>query len=149
METCSCICTERVPDHIRLTMEAIMAAPDGSKKAGIYHILYQINAAFCALVGHYRELRRTGVLSAKFTRRYEGFTRELQAEFNQDFLLPLHGIELEDWARFGKVREQWEKRLKDPNDAALEAAGHKRKSRREKKRSLTKSRAPQNIIESK
>ena len=96
-----------------------MAAPDGSKKAGIYYILYQINAAFCALVGHYQELRETGVLSAKFTRRYEGFTRELQAEFNQDFLLPLHGMELDDWARFGKVRQQWERYLRGTDDDSL------------------------------
>lgn len=109
-----------------------MAISDVTKKAGIYHTLYEINEAFAAIVGHYQALRKMGALGARITRRYEGFTRELQAEFNQDFLLPLHSIELDDWARFGKVRQQWEKHLRDPHDAALESGEHKRKHKRAK-----------------
>jgi hypothetical protein len=132
-----------------------MAAPDGTQKAAIYHILYQINAAFCAIVGHYQELRETGMLSAKFTRRYEGFTRELQAEFNQDFLLPLHGIELDDWARFGKVRQQWEKHLRGADDDSIhprrrvnkKTAGGRKRTKAQK--SHSKPHAPREQIESK
>jgi len=134
-----------------------MATPDLTKKAGIYHILYQINAAFCAIVSHYQELRETGVMTAKFTRRYEGFTRELQAEFNQDFLLPLHGIEMDDWARFGKVRQQWEEYLRGADDDSIptrrrvkmnrKTAGGRKRTKAQK--SLSKSHAPQEQIESK
>jgi hypothetical protein len=114
-----------------------MAVTDVTKKAGIYHTLYRINAAFSAIVEQYEALREMGVVSARFSRRYEGFTRELQAEFNQDFLLPLHGMELDDWARFGKVRQRWEKQLRDPDDAALEA----RKQRKEQRAAGRKSRS--------
>lgn len=130
-----------------------MATTDLTKKAGIYHILYQINAGFCAIVDHYQELRQTGMLSAKVTRRYEGFTRELQAEFNQDFLLPLHGIEMEDWAHYGKVRQQWEEYLRGSDDDSSPgrrsvnkktAGGRKRTKRAKAQKSLSKSPAPQN-----
>jgi hypothetical protein len=111
-----------------------MAVVDVTKKAEIYHTLFQINAAFAAIVGHYQMLRGMGILTPQISHRYEGFTRELQAEFNQDFLLPLHGIELDDWARFGKVRQEWEKYLRDPNDAALEASERRRKAQRAESR---------------
>lgn len=35
--------------------------------------------------------------------------QELQPEFNQDFLLDWHQTEIEDWYRFGKVRQAREK----------------------------------------
>jgi hypothetical protein len=101
----------RAPDHIAYK-GGNMAVPDVTKKAGIYHTLYQINAAFTSIAEHYQSLRESGLLSARFTRRYQGFTRELQSEFNQDFLLALHTIEFEDWNRFGQVRQQWEKHLR-------------------------------------
>lgn len=104
-----------------------MAVLDVTQKAAIYHTLYRINSDFAAIVEHYQSLRETGLLTARFTRLYQGFTRELQAEFNQDFLLALHKIELDDWGRFGKVRQQWEKHLGDPRDAAVLAGSKKRR----------------------
>ncbi len=89
-----------------------MAVVDASKKASAYQTLYHINAAFAAIVEHYEALKATGLLSARYTRLYQGFTRELQAEFNQDFLLTLQRNEMDDWNHFGKVRQQWEKHLK-------------------------------------
>jgi len=48
----------------------------------------------------------------KSKRLFEGFTLELQAEINSDILSPLHDAELSDWARYGKVRQRWEKYLR-------------------------------------
>jgi hypothetical protein len=98
-----------------------MATLDVTKKTGIYHTLYQINAAFAAIVEHYRALRAMGALTTRVTRRYEGFTLELQAEFNQDFLLPLHEIEFDDWSHYGKVRQKWEEYLRGSDDPTPEA----------------------------
>ena len=106
-----------------------MAVPDVTKKAGIYHTLYQINAAFAVIGEHYESLRESGLLSAQFTRLYQGFTRELQSEFNQDFLLAVHTMELEHWRRFGKVRQQWEKHLKGAGDRPS-AKGRKKSGRK-------------------
>jgi hypothetical protein len=106
-----------------------MAVFDVTQKAAIYHTLYRINADFAAIVEHYQSLRETGLLTARYTRLYQGFTRELQAEFNQDFLLALHKIEMDDWGRFGEVRQQWEKHLRGPRDAAVLAGSKKRRKK--------------------
>jgi hypothetical protein len=37
----------------------------------------------------------------------------VQGELNLEILEYLDGIEMEDWARGGKVREKWEKYLRD------------------------------------
>ena len=38
----------------------------------------------------------------------------------------MHQDELDDWARFGKIREAYEKSLKDPDDVFLEAEERRR-----------------------
>jgi hypothetical protein len=81
-----------------------VAAIDVTQKAEIYHIVYQINSSFAAIVNHFTALQQAGVLSSNFTREFQSFTQELQSEFNQDFLLDWHQAEMEDWYRFGKVR---------------------------------------------
>lgn len=94
-----------------------MAAFDVTKKLRIYHILYRMNRAFTAIVMHCRALEETGLVKAKARRRYQGFAQELQAEINGELLETLHGNELHEWYLFGKVRQAWEKRLRDPDDS--------------------------------
>jgi hypothetical protein len=45
----------------------------------------------------------------------------LQAEINEELLETLHQAELDDWNRFGKVREAWEKSIRDPDDVFIQA----------------------------
>ena len=103
-----------------------MADIDVTKKAEIYHILYQINSSFAAIVRLFAALQRVGVLTSKSSREFPGFTQELQAEFNQKFLLDWHKTEMKDWHRFGKVRQAQEKRLRDPDDVFIHAQERKR-----------------------
>jgi len=128
---------ERAPDQIAC-IGGNMADFDVTKKAGIYHILHQFNAAFAAIVGYYKALRETGVLSARLTRLYQAFAQEVQSEFNQEFLMVLHEIESEDWNRFGKVRQQWEKQLRDPDDVFIQAAGRRAELKREARKKTRK-----------
>jgi hypothetical protein len=107
-----------------------MAAVDVTKKAEIYHILYQINSSFAAIVGYFAALQQAGAITSESTKEFQGYTQELQAEFNQDFLLEWHSTEMEDWYRFGKVRQAVEKRLRDPDDVFIHA--------RERKKELAK-----------
>src|SRR4051794_31571039 len=107
-----------------------MADLDVIKKAEIYHILYQLNSSFAAIVGHFAALQQAGVVTSKSTREFQAFTQELQAEFNQEFLLDWHETEMEDWYRFGKARQAQEKRLRDPDDVFIHA--------RERKQELSK-----------
>jgi hypothetical protein len=59
--------------------------------------------------------------------------QELQAEINQDLLETMHQTELDDWGRFGKVRQAEEKRLRDPADVLIQAEEYKRSQLRKKK----------------
>jgi hypothetical protein len=111
-----------------------MADLDVTKKTEIYHILYQLNSSFASIVGYCDALQRTGVFRSKFTRLFQGFTQELQAEFNQEFLETLHAIELDDWGRFGKVRQAEEKRLRDPDDVFIHARERKEELARQRKK---------------
>jgi hypothetical protein len=125
--------TERGP-YQSTCLGGTLADLDVTKKAEIYHILYQINSAFAAIVGHFAALQRAGVVTAKSSREFQGFTQELQAEFNQEFLLDWHEAEMEDWHRFGKVRQAMEKRLRDPDDVFIHAAERKKELAKQNKK---------------
>jgi hypothetical protein len=98
-----------------------MAALEVTKKLHIYHTLYRLNLSFTNIVSHCRTLQEAGVLTAKYTRLFQGFTQELQAEMNQELLEIMHSTELDDWGRFGKIRQAREKELRDPDDGAPRA----------------------------
>lgn len=102
-----------------------MAALDVTKKLRIYHILYRMNRSFAAIVIHCRALEEAGLFQTKVTRRYQGFTQELQAEINGELLDTLHTTELEEWYRFGKVRQAWEKSLRDPDNSLTQGKSRK------------------------
>ena len=110
-----------------------MATLDVTQKARIYHTLYRLNLSFAAIVGHCRTLQQSGMVRPKLTRIYQAFTQELQGELNAEVLLTLHGVEEDDWARFGKVRDKWEKYLqgspsKSPASKPRKPASRTRKS---------------------
>jgi hypothetical protein len=98
-----------------------MATFDGTKKLEIYHTLYRLNRSFAAIVAHCQMLEATRFFPSKSLRNFQGVTQELQAEINQELLEILHGTELEDWNRYGKVRQAREKELSDPDDVFIKA----------------------------
>jgi hypothetical protein len=98
-----------------------MAATDVTKKLLIYHTLYRLNLSFSNIVTHCRTLQETGVFTSKDARLFQGYAQELQAEINQALLDTMHATELDDWGRFGKIRQAEEKRLRDPDDGAPRA----------------------------
>ncbi len=98
-----------------------MADLDVTKKLSVYHLLYRLNLSFTNIVRRCRELEDTRVFRPKFLLLFQGFAQELQAEMNQELLLPMHEQELDDWYRHGKVRQAWEKYLRDPDDVFIDA----------------------------
>ncbi len=98
-----------------------MADLDVTKKLSVYHLLYLLNLSFTNIVRRCRELEETRIFRPKFLRLFQGFAQELQAEINQELLLPMHEQELDDWYRHGKVRQAWEKYLRDPDDVFIDA----------------------------
>ena len=87
---------------------------DVTAKTAIYHTLYQLNVAFVAIVGHCDALQKAGALTPKYQRLFQAFAQEVQAELNLEVLEAMDSVEMADWARFGRVREKWEKYLRGP-----------------------------------
>ena len=91
-----------------------MAAPDVTQKAEIYETLSSLNTAFAGIVQHLQTLQKTGLFTTKAAKLLPSFVQELQAECNQEFLETLHQLELDDWGRYGRVRQKYEKYLRGP-----------------------------------
>jgi hypothetical protein len=111
-----------------------MAALDGIQKADVYETLSGLNLAFAGIIQHLQTLQRTGLFKSKMAKLFPGFALELQAEFNQEFLEHLHQLELDDWGRYGKVRQRWEKYLRDPDDVLLQAEERKKQLAKQRKK---------------
>ncbi|HZU32896.1 MAG TPA: hypothetical protein VFB79_17405 [Candidatus Angelobacter sp.] len=91
-----------------------MAVPDVTEKTEIYHTLHQLSLAFAAIVQHCDTLRQSGMLTQKYSKLFQSFAQELQGELHSEVLTHLQGVEEDDWGRFGRVREKWEKYLRGP-----------------------------------
>jgi len=111
-----------------------MAALDTTQKADIYETLSSLNLAFAGIVQHLQTLQRTGLFKSKAAKLFPGFARELQAEFNQEFLSDLHQLELDEWGRYGKARQRWEEYLRDPDDVLLQAEERKKQLAKQRKK---------------
>lgn len=111
-----------------------MAAIEVTKKLLIYHTLYRLNLSFSNIVAHCRTLQETGAFTSKDARLFQGYTQELQAEINQELLDTMHATELDDWGRFGKIRQAEEKRLRDPDDVFIHAEKRRQELRRKRKK---------------
>jgi hypothetical protein len=102
-------------------------------KADIYRTLYRMNRAFdfiTELLGH---LDQAGIMRQGMLKVLRGYTQELQAEINQELLEIMHQDELDDWGRFGKIRQAEEKRLRDPNDVFIQAEERRKELAKKKK----------------
>jgi hypothetical protein len=111
-----------------------MAALDVTKKLHVYHILYRLNLSFSNIVTHCRTLQEAEVFTSKDARLFQGYAQELQAEMNQELLETMHQTELDDWGRFGKIRQAEEKRLRDPDDVFIHAEERRQELRKKHKK---------------
>jgi uncharacterized membrane protein YccC len=107
-----------------------MAALEVTKKLHVYHILYRLNLSFSNIVQQCRALQEAGSFTPKSSKLFQGYAQELQAEINQELLEAMHQTELDDWGRFGKVRQAEEKRLRDPDDVLIHAEERRRELRK-------------------
>ena len=114
-----------------------MAAIDVTKKLLLYHTLYRLNLSFTNIVGHCHALQEVGSLTAKSSKLFQGYVQELQAEINQELLETMHQTELDDWGRFGKVRQAEEKRLRDPDDVFIHAKERRKELAKKRKKTGT------------
>ncbi|MFL6388935.1 MAG: hypothetical protein ACJ71U_15750 [Terriglobales bacterium] len=115
-----------------------MAALEVTKKLLIYHTLYRLNLSFSNILTHCQTLHEAGVFTSHDTRLFKGYAQELQAEMNQELLDSMHQTELDDWGRFGKIRQAEEKRLRDPDDVFIHAEERKKELAKKRKKSKRK-----------
>lgn len=111
-----------------------MAVLDVNKKTEIYETLSALNLAFAGIVQHLHTLQKTGLFKSKAAKLFPGFAQELQAEINQEFLEDLHQLELDDWNRFGKVRDARDKELRDPDDVFIQAKERRKELAKQRKK---------------
>jgi hypothetical protein len=116
-----------------------MAERDAGAKLRIYHTLYRLNLSFANIVAHCRALGESRILTPKFTRLYQSYAQELQAEINDEIIDMLESVESDDMFRFGKARIAREKELRDPDDVFIHAEERRRQiaKERRKKRAST------------
>jgi hypothetical protein len=117
-----------------------MLRNDADEKAEIYETLSSMNRAFAGIVQHLQKLQRSGPFKSKSAKLFCGLTQELQSEINQDFLEDLHQLELDDWNRYGKVRDARDKELRDPDDVFIHAEERKKQLASQRKKQLAKHR---------
>lgn len=110
-----------------------MSETDVTRKLRVYHTIYRLNLSFANIVAHCRALGESGALTPKFTKLYQSYAQELQAEINQEVMELLEGTELADLHRFGKARVAREKELRDPDDVFIEAEARRRELARQGK----------------
>jgi hypothetical protein len=96
--------------------------------------MFRLNRAFAGIVRHLKALQETGLFTSKTSKLFPAFAQELQAEFNQEFLENLHQFELDDWGHYGKARQKYEKRLRDPDDVFIHAKERKKQLARQRKK---------------
>jgi hypothetical protein len=104
-----------------------------TRKLRAYHSMYRLNLSFANIVAHCGALGEAGLLPQKYMRRYQAFAQELQAQINEEVADILLSIEGDDLYRFGKVRQAWEKEIRDPDDLFIEAEERRRELARQGK----------------
>ena len=117
-----------------------MLRNNADEKAEIYEVLSSMNRAFAGIVQSLQTLHETGLFTSKAAKLFPSFALELQAEFNQEFLENLHQLELDDWGRYGKARDKYEKHLRDPDDVFIHAEERKKQLAKQRKKQVAKQR---------
>jgi hypothetical protein len=111
-----------------------MPERDAAGKLCIYRAIHRLNLSFANIVANCRALRESGILSPKFTRLYQSYAQELQAEINEEVVALLDEVELRDMHRFGKVRLAREKELRDPDDVFIHAEERRKEIARQQQK---------------
>jgi hypothetical protein len=98
-----------------------------SQKLRVYEILHSLNQGFEQVLTDLRRLQEFPFFRREFLGEFRVMVEETRAWANFDMLETMHGRELDDWTRFGKLRHRWEKKYHDPDDVLIEADKLKRK----------------------
>ena len=99
-------------------------------KLHVYQIIFTLNQGFEQVLANLRSLREFPFFRREFLQEFQVMVEETRACVNFELVEAMHGREQDDWTRFGRLRQQWEKRYRDPNDVIIEAERLKQKLRK-------------------
>ena len=101
-----------------------------SQKLRVYETLHSLNQHFEQVLADLQHLQQFPFLSREFLRHFQIIIEETRCWANFEIAEVMHNREQHDWARFGRLRQRWEKRFADHNDVLIEAEKHKRELRK-------------------
>ena len=93
-----------------------------SEKLLAYDALAGFNQGFSQILQNLRSLDTLGFLKGEISTALQVTLEETRAWANFEVIERLHEREEKDWARFGRLRLQWEKKVEDAGNVLLEAA---------------------------
>jgi hypothetical protein len=108
------------------------------QKLRVYEALHSLNQGFENVLAELVRLQEFPFLRREFLRHFQVMVEETRAWANFELVEAMHSREQDDWARFGRLRHQWEKRYRDPDDVLIEAEQRKRELRKAAARRGTK-----------
>jgi hypothetical protein len=98
------------------------------QKLRVYEALFTLNQAFEQVLSNLQHLQDFPFFRREFLREIQVVVEETRAWVNFDLVEVMHSREQDDWTRFGRLRNQYEKKYRDPNDVPIEAEQKLRKS---------------------
>jgi hypothetical protein len=111
-------------------------------KLQLYEILYNLNQGFEQVLGQLHQLEKLG-LGHHPWKALRVSVEENRAEVNFELVERLAEREERDWTYFGRLSNEREKKLRDPQDARIEADGlRQRQKKRRSQRSGTSQQWP-------
>ena len=102
------------------------------QKLHVYETLHTLNQGFENILAGLRSLQQFPFLRSEFLREFQVMVEETRACINFELVEAMHSREQDDWARFGRLRQQWEKRYRDPQDVLIEAQRVRKAGKRRK-----------------
>lgn len=101
-----------------------------SQKVQVYEALASVNGAFEQILADFRRLQEFPFFRRDLLKHFQLVVEETRAWANFEVAEVMHSREQNDWTRFGRLRQRWEKRYSDPDDVLLEAEKRRRELRK-------------------
>src|SRR5215471_2111755 len=90
-------------------------------KLHAYEALQTMNRCFEATLLSLERLEHLGLFRLEFLNAYRVTLEYTRAQANDELIHTLQDLEQEDTARFERMRDEWEKQLRDPDDVFFHA----------------------------
>ena len=88
------------------------------QKLRVYENLFTLNQAFEQVLSNLRHLQDFPFFRRETLREFQVVVEETRAWVNFDLIEVMHSREQDDWTRFGRLRLQWERKYRDPQDVS-------------------------------